>query len=294
MKPLVLGCGLGLGGWLAVAAAISWYLQQWHGYPFVATLGVSALAGLAGWAGLGLFNASLRSWRERSAIAGGIAGVRPADGAQAVLVGRIQPDGRPLTAPLDGSPCVSYAYEVTQETGTGRRRSIVTHFKGVAVTPSVILTPSGGYRLLAVPDLEEADGASGSSADHVAAFGRYARATVFTGRDTSAQELLDRWTDADGSYRSDVAYSPIDAVDLVNCRLVQRHIRPGAAVAAFGRFSADKGGIVPTLGLGGSPRLVQGDVERLVSILGATARTRLILGALAVAAAAGLVAAFVN
>lgn len=294
MKPLALGCALGLAGWLAVAAGISWYLQWRYGYASGATIGVSALAGLSGWAALGLFNASLRSWRERSAVAGGIAGVRPSDGPRAVLVGRIHPIGMPLHAPLDGAACVCYAYDVTQETGTGRRRTILTHFKGVGLTPSVVLTPSGSYRLLAVPDLEEADGAAGSSADHVAAFGRYARATSFTGRETSAQELIDRWTDADGSYHSDVAYASLETVNLVNCRLVQRYIRPGAAVAVFGRFSAEKGGIVPTTGVGGNPRLVQGDVPRLVGVLGATARTRLILGALATAASIGLVAAFIN
>ena len=85
-----------------------------------------------------------------------------------------------------------------------------------------------------MPDLHEADEAGGSQSDHVAAFQRYARATSFTGRDDAARELLARWTDADGSYRSDVAYAILDDVNLVNCRLAQRHIRPGAAVAVFG------------------------------------------------------------
>ena len=294
MKQMALGCGLGLGGWLVFAAGISWYLQSRSGVEPIDTIGVSAMAGLIGWAGLGLFRSAFQSWRERRAIASGIAGVRPGDGPGAVIVGRIHPQGAPLKAPLDGAECVTYSYEVTQETGTGRSRTTSTHFKGVALTPSFVLTPSGSHRLLAVPDLHEADEAAGSSWDHVAAFERYARATAFTGRESAARELLDRWTDADGSYRSDVAYAILDGVNLVNCRLAQRHVRPGASVAVFGTFSTEKGGIVPTTGLGGSPRLVQGDVQQLIAVLGSTARTRLMLGVLAATASVGLVAAFIG
>jgi hypothetical protein len=294
VKQIVLAGAIGVGGWIAVGAGISWYLQTRHGAAPTDTLGVAAMAGLVGWAGLGLVKAAYGSWRERRAIAGGIAGVRPMDGRGAVLIGRIQPLGVPLKAPLDGVDCVTYTYEVTQETGSGRGRSIATHFKGVALTPATILTASGSYRLLAVPDLVEADEATGSPADHIAAFERYARATSFTGRDTAARELLDRWTDADGTYRSDIAYAILDHVTLAKCRLEQRHVRPGAPVAVFGTFSSDKGGIVPTTGLGGNPRLVQGDLQQLVAVLGSTARTRLILGVLASAASVGLVAAFID
>lgn len=294
MKQIVLGFAVGVGGWIVAGAGISWYLQAYHGAAAADTIGVAAMAGLLAWAGISLVNASRGSWRERRAIAGGIAGVRPTDGPGAVLVGRIHPQGVPLKAPLDGADCVIYTYDVTQETGSGRRRSIATHFKGVALTPSTILTASGSWRLLTVPDLVEADEASGSSTDHVAAFTRYARATSFIGRDGAARELLERWTDADGAYRSDVAYARLEDVNLMNCALEQRHIRPGAPVAVFGTFSAEKQGIVPTVGLGGNPRLVQGDLQHLVAVLGSTARTRLILGVLAVAASVGLVTAFIG
>jgi hypothetical protein len=292
VKQIVLGGAIGVGGWLAVSAGISWYLQTRHSAAPIDTLGIATMAGLVGCVGVGLLKAAYGSWRERRAIAGGIAGLRPVDGRGAVLVGRIQPQGLPLKAPLDGADCVTYTYEVSEETGSGRHRAIATHFKGVALTPSTILTTSGSYRLLAVPDLVEADEASGSPSDHIAAFERYARATSFIGRDDAARELLDRWTDGDGAYRSDVAYAILDHLKLVHCRLEQRHIRPGAPIAVFGTFSTGQGGIVPTTGLGGNPRLVQGDLQQLVAVLGSTARTRLILGMLASAASVGLVAAF--
>jgi len=294
VKQIVLGGAIGVGGWIAVSAGISWYRQTRHNAAPTDTLGIAAMAGLIGWVGLGLLKAAYGSWRERRAIAGGIAGVRPVDGRGAVLNGRIQAQGVPLKAPLDDADCVTYSYEVTQDTGSGRHRSIATHFKGVALTPSTILTASGSYRLLAVPDLVEADEASGSPSDHIAAFERYVRATSFTGRDGAARELIDRWTDADGAYRSDVAYAILDHLQLAKCRLEQRHIRPGAPVAVFGTYSTDKGGIVPTTGLGGNPRLVQGDLQQLIAVLGSTARTRLVLGMLASAASVGLVAAFIG
>jgi hypothetical protein len=59
------------------------------------------------------------------------------------LIGRIHPQGAPLKATLDGADCVTYSYEVTEETGTGRGRFTSTHFTGVALARSFVLTPSG-------------------------------------------------------------------------------------------------------------------------------------------------------
>ena len=68
-------------------------------------LGVSALAGLFASAAIGLFYAALINRRERAALAGGIAGVRPSDGPGAALLGTLEPLGAPLCAPMDDTPC---------------------------------------------------------------------------------------------------------------------------------------------------------------------------------------------
>lgn len=293
MTHPALGCLVGLGTWAAAAAGVAWLLQVRYGAGLPGTLGVSLLAGLLAWATASLLWGALQRWRERAALAGGVAGVRPADG-RAVLVGTLEPRGAVLQAPLDGAPCLAYRYEVTEDRGQGRRRTIFTHFKGVAIAPAAILTASGAHALLAVADLEEADAPAVTQSDAVAAFVRYAGRTTFTGRDTSAQELIDRWTDSDGAYRSDVAYSALEQVDFTKCQMTQQSVRPGARVTVIGTFSAAKGGIVPGAGWQSSPRIVVGDPERVTAALGATARRRLVLGLLSGAAAAGLVAAFVN
>ncbi|MEP7116259.1 MAG: hypothetical protein ABI880_01670, partial [Acidobacteriota bacterium] len=293
MKHPAAGCLLGLGAWLGAAGAVSWLLQTRGGHPFLATMGVSALAGLFAAAAVGLLYAAFINRRERAALLSGVAGVRPSDGPGAVVVGMLEPMGPILHGPMDGAPCSIYSYEVSETRGSGKRRFIYKHFKGVALTPSTIVTASGSYRLLTLPDLEPAT-PSNTALERSAAFERYARTTTFIRKDAAAQELVDRWSDADGAYRSDVAYEELDAVDLANCQLEQRHVPPGARVCVFGTFSAAQGGIVPSTGLQSPPRLIVGDITQVAATLAATARTRLVLGVLATAASMGLVAAFMS
>jgi hypothetical protein len=292
MKHAAVGCLIGLGGWLLLAAVLSGWLQWWYEVPLVDTLGVAAGAGLAGFGALNLLHAAWQSWRERAAIASGRAGEPPADGARAVLVGTLEALGAPLRAPLDDSACLAYEYRVTEDRGSGRRRMILTHFRGSGLAPSVIVTRSGRHRLLTVPDLQGSPPATPSSG-HIAAFERYARSIRFTAADAAAQELEDRWTDDDGAYRSDVGYSPLDRVDLARCMLTQQHIRPGARVCAIGTYSTARGGLVPSPTWAASPRLIEGGVDDLLQTLGSSARRRLLLGLIAALLAAGLVVAFV-
>lgn len=291
MKHVAVGCLIGLGGWLALAVALSALLQVGLDVPFVDTLGVSALAALVGWAALNLLHAAFQAWRERAAIASGRAGDAPADGAKAVLVGTLEPLGAALRAPLDGSACLAYEYSITEDRGSGRRRMILTHFKGSALAPSVIVTRSGRHLLLTVPDLQASPPATPSSR-HIAAFEQYARNTRFTQADGAAQALVARWTDDDGAHRSDVCYTPLDRIDLSRCMLAQQHVRPGARVCAIGMYSKGRGGLVPSPAWAGNPRLIEGDADALLQTLGTSARRRLLLGLAAAAGAAALVGAF--
>lgn len=291
MKQAAAGCLMGLLGWLGSAAAISWGLQTQYGHRTVDTLGASALGGLFACAAIGLLYGAFKASRERAVVLGGIAGATPNDGPRAVLVGTLEGLAAPLTAPMDGSPCLAYSYEVTESRGSGKRRFIYRHFKGVGLAPSRVVTATGAYRLLTVPDIEGGE-STATAGEHQTAFERYARATTFSGADTSAQELVDRWADADGAYRSDVAYTALDAVTLTNCQLVQQQVRPGAQVCVFGTFSAERRAIVPSRALHAPPRLLVGNAETVAAALASTFKTRLVLGLAAIAAAAGVVAAF--
>lgn len=288
MPQAVVGCAVALAGWLAMAAALS-ALLQWHwGAALTDTLGVSALAGLAAWAALNLLHAAWQAWRDGAAIAAGSSAAAPADGARAVLVGVIEA----LGPPLDGSACVAYDYRISQYLGRGRHSRLVTHARGSALTPSVIVTRSGRHRLLTVPDLQGSEPRT-TPADQLAAFQRHARSARFIGADAGAQELQARWTDDDGAYCSDVAYAPLEQLDLAQCLPSQQHIRPGAAVCAIGHYSAARGGLVPSPPWAASPQLIEGGAGALLQKLGRTARLRLLLAVVAALVAAGLLAAFV-
>lgn len=293
MRHAAVGCLIGLGGWLLVAATLSAWLHLGLGVAVVDTLGVSALAGLASWAALNLLHAAWQSLRERAAIAGGHAGRAPADGARVVLVGTLEPLAGTLRAPLDGSECLAYDYRITEDRGSGRRRMILTHARGSGLAPSVIVTRSGRYRLLTVPDLQASPPATPSSG-HIAAFQRHARsARLITVAADAAQELADRWTDDDGAYRADVCHTPLDRLDLTRCMLTQQHVRPGAPVCVIGFFDQVRGGVGPSPAWAGNPRLIEGDAMALQRTLGGTAVRRLLLAALLLLGAAALLAAFV-
>lgn len=293
MTSVAVGCLVPLAVWLATAGALSWLLQARYGFAAPATLGVAAGAGLLLCAGLALLYSAATAWRQRASILGGIAGVTPSDGPGAVLVGTLEARGPALTAPMSGVPCLAYAYDITETRGTGKQRMIYKHFRGVALTPSAVVTPAGSFTLLTVPDLDAA-APSTTASERMANFERYARVTTFLRHDSAAQELLDQWADADGAYRSDVGYAALDDVTLTNCQLTEQLVPPGARVCVFGSFSSAKGGIVPSSGLQTPPRLILGSPDQVTATLGSTTRTRLILGVLSLAAGAGLVAAFVN
>lgn len=293
MKHPAWGCLVALAGLATAAGAIAALLQLRYGVGLPDSIGVSLLGGLLLWASANLVWSAWQRWREARVLALGIAGGPPTEG-WTVLVGTLEPRGALLYAPLNAAPCLAYSYEVKEDRGQGRRRTIFTHFKGVALAPSAVRTATGSYPLFAVPDIEQAEAVGMGQAHAAEAFRRYASTTRFSGSDTSADELVQRWADNDGAYRSDVAYSSIEQVDFPVCQLAQASVRPGSSVTVVGQFSSAKNGIVASSGWQTSPRLIVGDAAAVKSVLVATAGRRLLLAALAGAAAAGLIAAFMT
>lgn len=282
MKLVLIGLLQGLGAWLLGAAALGWWLTAQYGLPLGDTVGVSLLVGGLCWVTIGLLVSALGCAREMRSIRRGAASLAPADGAHLVLTGVIEPAGALLRAPLDRSPCVAYRYEVLIDRGSGKKRSIVNIARGVGLAPSRIVTPSGTHKLLAVPDLEALESAA-SMEQRIKNFLAYAASTSFTEGQQSAAELLDRWADDDGSYRSDVRWLPTADADTTLWQARQQHVPPGAPVCLFGRYSQARGGIVPT---GLKPvRLVCGLPAEVVASLRRKMLTRssiaIVLGAIA-------------
>lgn len=294
MRACAISGLLWVGGWLALSGVLMAFLQQAYGQPPAATLGVGLLAGGIGWLSAGLLWAAVKARRQRVALAEALRGQPPADGREVVLAGRLEPMGRKLIAPFDGAECLAYAYEILVDRGSGKRRSIAPCYRGSALAPSAIHTPTGTHRLLSVPVLDEVEPDALAGGTALARATDYVRRTTFRPRTTSARELEEQWSDDDGTYRADVSYVDGEAVDLASCRLVQRIVRPGAPVCVFGRYSEARGGIVPHSNWGKPTRLMVGDAARVAADLGASAVRRLVIGLLAGAAAAGLVAAFLS
>lgn len=292
MTSLVVGLLQGPVAWLLVSAGISLFLQAYAGFAAPATIGISLLAGAAAWASAGLLLSAVHRWRERSAITSGIAGVAPRDGASSVVVGTVEATGPVLRTPLDGSPCVAYNYRIDHVTGTGKQRFMAGVARGSALTPCVVVTRTGSYRLLAVPELE-ASTPAGSQSDMIASFQRYATTATFMSQKEGADELLAQWSDADGQYRADVGYPKLHDEDTMHWVLHQQHLPPGSLVCVFGRFSQAQSGIVQPAG-GGPVRVVRGNVEQVAAGLRSKAVFRSVLGLLFGGASAGLLWLFVN
>jgi hypothetical protein len=281
------------GCWLGLSAGLVLCLQQAYGRPPSQTVGPSLLIGSIAWVAFLQCLAAAQASRQRHALSGGMAGVPPRDGRQAVLVGQIQALGATILTPFDGVPCVAYHYEITEHVGSGKQARLVTHYKGVALAPCAVVTPAGTYRLLAVPEI---DGAipEGTRERMLARAADYIQATTFTKRSTSARELEERWSDADGAYRSDVSSVDGGTVDLANCRLIQQHVPRGAEVCAFGLYSETRGGIVANPNWGKPTRLVVGSADQAARLLASSVRTRLVVGLIVGAGAAGLFWAFAS
>jgi hypothetical protein len=175
IQHAAVGCLMGLGGWLLLALGWAGLLQWRHEAPLAETLGVSTLAGLLSY---GALEPAARCVASPGASArpspAGALDALPADGKRAVLVGSIEALGPLLRAPLDNAACIAYDYKITEDRGSGRRRMILTHFRGTGLAPCELVTRSGRHRLLTVPDLETSPPA-GPSSGHIAAFERYAQ-----------------------------------------------------------------------------------------------------------------------
>ena len=298
-SPIVKGCAFGalrsIVALAAIVVAIGGGLNYVYGGGPRDVIGVSLLAGLAGWIGLNLLLSAVRAWRERAALNASISGTPPVDGRPTILAGYIEPAGPGLRAPLSGRECAAYTFEVYEMRRVGKSSSKVVYCDGVALTPSSVVTPGGSYRLLAVPELDcdEVD------LDRKAAIARAAelmRTLPFQPppKPFTRPSIEDQWNDDDGEFRRDRRRTE-EPVDLEPCRLSERLLERGARVCVFGHYSADKRAIVA------DPddwtkitRVMKGDAAAVVAQLGSSIVRRLIGAVIFAGAAAGITAAFVS
>lgn len=287
MRFVLLGLMHAVGVWLALTAAMTGLVHQLTGAPASDSLAVGLLAGGVALPAFGLLFSSGKRWRERAAFHAGAQRKPPLDGSSVVLVGVIQATGPLLTAPMDRTPCVTYAYDIKVYRGKGKWRMLHTVARGVALTPSVIVTPAGRFKLLVVPDLQ-ATATAASQTQCIDNFMSYAGSTTFIEAKSSAQELSDRWSDDDGAYRSDVAYESLKGASTDGWIIQQQHVAPDAKVCVIGRFDLARGGVVPSK-VNTPTRLFVGHAAEVAADLRKTALWHAGLGIVLAAAPAYLV-----
>jgi hypothetical protein len=284
MKTLVLGLLKALGTWFLACAVVAAYLVLRHGMTVAGSIGIVLSCGFLLAIAIGLLIAAGRSFLEHAAVAGG-GTAYPKDAAKVALIGQMQSlHGRSLTAPLDGTDCLMYRYTVRRIAGQGEQRSAAILAHGVGLVPSQIETATGAWKLLAVPALV-GHGLSNDTVSQAKHFASYARRTRFTPIGKQASDaLLAEWRDNDGDYRSDVSFEDVSNIDSRSLQAEQHTVAPGDAVCVIGRFSSQRGGIVPAPE---PARLFIGDSTHFAAKLKREVITRTLIAALLLALLVG-------
>lgn len=293
MKGCARSLFLGLAVYFAIAGGIAWLLHARFGLPLERTWQVSAGTGFLAWVGLTLIFGILELLRERSSIRACLSGKRPVDGERTGIVGTIDAPGPRLRAPLSGAECLAYKYTISKLVKSGKTSSLVPFVEGLALVPSVITTPSGSYRLLAVPTIE-AGGVEFSRETAISNARELLRTAKFAPTGTAARGTLEKqWTDDDGAYQIDRNHTTAE-FDLGECRFQEDILRPGEKVYAYGLFSEQRGGLVPHPNWSKDTKILRGDGGEVVRKLGRKIRNYVVGGVLFCGIAAGIMYAFLN
>lgn len=238
-------------------------------------LGPSLLCGGILWIGLKLLFGIAQPVREKRMLAR--RHEQPLDGKQCAVSGTIHA-ARPLRAPLSGISCVAFRYAILAIVGRGKNRNLAPIYEGVAVTPSTIRTPSGSYRLLAVPTFDfESELLDGEVAR------RNARAhldsTTFEKPrpPRSKSRLAEEWSDDDGSYRYEVSHIE-QAVPLDECRFEEFVVKQDEEVTVFGRYSRERAGLIADANWAHRTRVMKGSADLIVTSLSRRVRNYFIWG----------------
>ncbi len=293
MKGCARSLLLQLAGFLAVLAGVLAFLQFRYALHPGKVLGPAFFAAIFGSIGLGLFASIRKPVSERAALAGCLAGRRPADGKRTGIAGTIEAAGGLLRSPLTGTECLAYRYEIYLYVGQGRRRTRAVYFDGVALVPSVISTPAGSFRLLAVPEFdfgrEDVD-----PKQALVHWSEHVKTAPFETPEAARKTLAKQWTDDDGAYRSEKRHPTDGEVPLEECKYHEDLIKKGDRVYVVGLFSEARGGIVPHANWANVTRVMKGDPESILRQLKSRIVRYAIGGVVFLGAAGGILAAFLS
>jgi hypothetical protein len=173
------------------------------------------------------------------------AGEPPADGKRTALVGTVTVTGSPLLAPISGTPCAGYTYEIFHYVRSGRAadnsstaQRKVTDFSGIALAPCALHTMQGDFPLLSYPFLNGfGERLFSNDAEAARRAGAYVQSTTFERTVPLVGELSalhHAMADTSGSIRKDWRIS--DASD-AGTHLLEQCLPADAKTCAFGIWS---------------------------------------------------------
>jgi hypothetical protein len=103
----------------------------------------------------------------------------------------------------------------------------------------------------------------------------------------SANELTVQWSDDDGAYRSDIAYQAFEDARIDKRYTNQHSVPNGATVRVFGRYSKERGGIVPSITA--PTDLIAGELEEIAATLRAHSIAQTTIACVLIAVVGGLI-----
>jgi hypothetical protein len=243
-------CGIWLAVYLLLAAAIG--AITYRRFPHVeAAAGAAIIGGGVAWLGIAYFFGIKDKYRAAALIQRGLDGDAPRDGEKVAAIGRLSAAGQLLVSPLSRSSCIAYKYEINSRSGDDE----ITYYSGFAMTPSSIQTRQQSIRLLAWSDpklkwvyVPASDGQR--SAEEYIAATEFREPAILNIRQ-SFSDLMAMYRDDDGTVRWDQrgVRPPLDTnkpIDLSAVTYREMLLRPSDPVCVIGRYSAQRGGIVPS------------------------------------------------
>ena len=253
------GCFVGLLTWAVCGGAYWYFLHNRFGAPLdkiVPIVGGFLMAVVVGNLRIGL--ASAFNAIEVSQQSSGVIGERPRDGKLITVSGHIRATGPTLTAPISGRPAVLYTYEVSHWSSGSRDVRLIKDYSGLALTPSAIDSRYGAIGIFGFPMLSGFSSQLPESAmDNVKQYIANTEFKDLTGFAFGGifKEVSDRLTDDAGEMRHDLRLTTDDLPE--DATLSEEVVAPGEQVTAIGRYSAEKGGLIPDAN---SPmQIVRGD-----------------------------------
>ena len=243
-------CGTWLAVYLLLAAAAGAITYRRFPIPGAAA-GAAFIGGGVAWMGVAYFAGIGKKFANARMIKRGLSGDAPRDGAKIAAVGRISPNGGALTSPLSKSSCVAYKFEIR----SGLSDDDITYYEGFALTPGMVQGRQRSVRLLAWGDLKvpwrtiPASVAQPNAEEYIRET-EFREPTLLNFR-RSIADMAAIYKDDDGSIRWDQRglRPPFDVgkpIDLQSATYREMLLKPGDSVCVIGRYSAQRGGIIPS------------------------------------------------